>query len=408
MTRHYSTRDFFRNTPNALLSCYFKARGVLQDFDFTAIKETKIDALFEAWLALPDAQRASMDTELREVSEMSSDKGTKAIIDEAEFHLSEDGAHEAFVAKLMALPGHHERAMTTFLDHATLWKGATRFYHADTLSHWRKRKNLPQVKAAIDQASLDALAAAIGRYFRQAEGRGMHCVVEPYRRGELDYFFAYPEDYAQQAVEWVGDEFERRPHHPAFEIVFVYAQQGGRLDLHLTGDRKAVEPLQAIFAETILKCDELPADPTDTRVYNLFSLRRKDFSFTWNPASGVERVAVNKLRLSLNKDKKLTLEANPKHDAKAVYALLDKLAPVLPSHEYQISQVGITATVKLDPKAPAKTVTFQVTYPNSCSLKYDEIGLKLRAMLEASGIEPKEPAEGAAATDPAVPPAPTL
>jgi hypothetical protein len=38
MTRHYSTRKFFRNTPNALLARYFKARGVLQDFDFTAIK----------------------------------------------------------------------------------------------------------------------------------------------------------------------------------------------------------------------------------------------------------------------------------------------------------------------------------------------------------------------------------
>jgi hypothetical protein len=41
-------------------------------------------------------------------------------------------------------------------------------------------------------------------------------------------------------------------------------------------------------------------------------------------------------------------------------------------------------------------VTFQVTYPNSCSLKYDEIGLKLRAMLEMSDIEPRPP-EGEAA-----------
>jgi hypothetical protein len=195
MARQYSTRDFFRNTPNALLARYFAASGVLPDFDFKALKETKIDALFEAWLALPDAQRAGMDTELREICETSSEKGAKAIIDEAEFHLSEDGAHEAFVAMLTALPGHHERAMTTFLDYPALWKGATRFYHADTLSHWRKRKNLPKVKEAVDQPSLDALAASISRYFRQAEGRGVHCVVEPYRRGDLDYFFAYPEDH---------------------------------------------------------------------------------------------------------------------------------------------------------------------------------------------------------------------
>jgi hypothetical protein len=29
MAKHYSTKDFFRNTPNTLLARYFKARGVL-------------------------------------------------------------------------------------------------------------------------------------------------------------------------------------------------------------------------------------------------------------------------------------------------------------------------------------------------------------------------------------------
>ena len=38
-------------------------------------------------------------------------------------------------------------------------------------------------------------------------------------------------------------------------------------------------------------------------------------------------------------------------------------------------------------------VTIRITHPNSCSLKYDEQDLKLREMLEASGIEPKEPEE---------------
>jgi len=30
MAKHYSTRDFFRNTPNKLLARYFAERGVLQ------------------------------------------------------------------------------------------------------------------------------------------------------------------------------------------------------------------------------------------------------------------------------------------------------------------------------------------------------------------------------------------
>jgi hypothetical protein len=40
---------------------------------------------------------------------------------------------------------------------------------------------------------------------------------------------------------------------------------------------------------------------------------------------------------------------------------------------------------------PLKTVIIRITYPNSCSLKYDELDLRLRDMLKASGIEQKEP-----------------
>src|ERR1035441_6020473 len=43
--------------------------------------------------------------------------------------------------------------------------------------------------------------------------------------------------------------------------------------------------------------------------------------------------------------------------------------------------------------------TIRITHPNSCSLKYDELDLKLRDMLEASGIEPKEPTEGEETTE---------
>jgi len=62
-------------------------------------------------------------------------------------------------------------------------------------------------------------------------------------------------------------------------------------------------------------------------------------------------------------------------------------------HLYNVSQVEIAASVVTDPDKPAKTVPIRLTYPNSCSLKYDEVGIKLREMLEASGVEPKEPAE---------------
>jgi hypothetical protein len=84
MARHYSTRDFFRQMPNALLDRYFQARGLFGDLDFSAMKETQPDELFAAWLDLPDGQRNEMDAEFRDIFELSCEKGFRAIIDEAE------------------------------------------------------------------------------------------------------------------------------------------------------------------------------------------------------------------------------------------------------------------------------------------------------------------------------------
>lgn len=53
MARHYSTKDFFRQIPNALLARYFHARGMFGDLDFSALKETQPGKLFAGWLTLP-------------------------------------------------------------------------------------------------------------------------------------------------------------------------------------------------------------------------------------------------------------------------------------------------------------------------------------------------------------------
>jgi hypothetical protein len=396
MARHYSTKDFFRQMPNALLARYFHGRGLFGDLDFAAMKEGKPDELFAAWLALPDDQRNEMDAELRDIFALCCEKGFLAILDEARWQLR--NAPEKLtplVEKLSALPNHFERAMITFLDHKEFWKGATRFYHADTLSYWRKRKNLPHRPATVDDASIRQLADLIRNYFHHTEGRGKNCVVEPFRRGELDYFFCYPEDHSQRSIEWVNGVFDPRPHNPAFEVIYVYSQKEGSLDLNFRGSHKAVEPLQGMFAQAILKLDELPPDPKDERIYDLNPLRQKSFSFSYAVGSGIENVAVKKLRLSsrVNKGDRITLEADATQDPDAVYTLLDKIGKAVPLHLYNITQVELAASVVVDADKPAKSVTIRITHPNSCSLKYDELDLKLRDMLEASGIEPKEPAE---------------
>lgn len=88
---------------------------------------------------------------------------------------------------------------------------------------------------------------------------------------------------------------------------------------------------------------------------------------------------------------RITLEADSSRDSGAVYDLVDRIGRSARLDKYNVTQVELGASVTTDSGKPPKTVNICITHPNSCSLKYDEIGLKLRAMLEASGIEPKEP-----------------
>ena len=74
MARHYTTREFFRQMPNALLARYFEAHGVLAELDFVGMKETQPEELFEAWLKQPEGQRNAMDAELREIHALSCER----------------------------------------------------------------------------------------------------------------------------------------------------------------------------------------------------------------------------------------------------------------------------------------------------------------------------------------------
>lgn len=182
-------------------------------------------------------------------------------------------------------------------------------------------------------------------------------------------------------------------------MIFVYSQSEGSLDLNYRGTYKAIEPLQAMFAAAILGLPELPEDPKDSRVYDLAPLMQRSFDFTYDIGSGIESVTVKKLRLSsrATRGERISLEADTTRDPNAVYALLDRISAAMPMHQYSITQVDLAVSVVVEADRPPKLVNIRITHPNTCSLKYDELGLKLRDMLNASGIEPREPAE---ATEP--------
>jgi hypothetical protein len=398
MAKHYSIKSFFRETSGPLLGRYFDKQGHLPGFDFSSMNAAKLDELFGTWLYLPQDERKRMEGEFQEIFALSRDAAMPAIIHEAAWQMREKpGAHAAFVEMFAALPNHHERAMVAFLDYNECWKGASLLYHADTLPYWRKRKGFPHNSAAVDDSSVRELANLIRDLFHRTEGRGNHCHIDCLRRNSLDYYFAYPEDYSKQSIEWVNDTFAPRPHNPAFEIIYIWSEKDGSLDVNFRGDYKRIEALQAIFAQTILKLPELPPDPRDNRVYDLNQLRQEDFGFSIDPGTGIESVCVKLLRLSskVKAGDRITVEANSDKNPNAVYALLARIGQSVPLDLYNITMVEMTASVVLKAGSKAKKIPIRITHPNSCSLKYDELGDKLREMLGASGIEPREQSQGA-------------
>lgn len=188
-------------------------------------------------------------------------------------------------------------------------------------------------------------------------------------------------------MEWVGGTLKSQAHHPAFEIIFVYSEAEGSLDIYAPKNAKAVADLQVMFAKHILKLDALAEGQIDKRVYELAPVVEEDFTFKIEPALGIASVVVTRLRVTLkhNTKERITIEADAHKDPDAVYSRLQQLD--LPA--FYVSQVTVRVTFEPVGTQRAKTRTVNITHPNSCALNHDGNDLKIRQMLATSGIEPK-------------------
>ena len=383
MARQYSPTQFFRRVPNSLLARYFQERhGVLGEIDFEKLKETDVDPIFEAFRALPDGKQAEIEAECQDIDNMACQGGITALADEADFHQD-----QGFPDAMSKIDGFHGKAMWAFLEHPGYWAGATLFLHSDNIaeSSWKKRNDLPHLPPHVDPADTELLEQAISHYFHSKEGRGRNCKVEVFRRRDKEYFFAYPEDYAQSGVEWVRNSLSTQARHPAFEIIFVYCQSQGTLDIYAPRNTKYVGDLQELFADAILKLDELDAFAGGGLVYRLDPLADRDFVFKYAVTSGIESVAVKRLRLSLTTGRKrhVAVQADPTWDPKAIYDLMDDLH--LPP--FHVTQAEITVKFAPTPGTRSRTRTFRISYPNWCALRHDGRDEVIRQMLADSGVD---------------------
>jgi len=313
MAGQYSHRQFLRRTPNEFLESYFTSKGINLGVDF---KGQKIkEAIFQTLINLLEAQQAEIETEFQNINAMACEGGIMALRDEATFHKD-----DTFAESIDAIDGFHAKAMWAFLEKHEYWRVATMFLHVDNVaaSYWKKRNDLPRILASTQPEVISKLAKSISDFFHTKEGRGRNCKVEVYRRNNKDCFFAYPEDFGQSDVEWITNNLQTRSRHPAFEIIFVYCQDEGSLDIYAPKNNKAIPELQKCFVTTILKQTTLEDSTTDKQVYDLAPLADPNFEFQFDPDANIENVVVTRLRLTLKygPKKRITLEADTKKNQK--------------------------------------------------------------------------------------------
>jgi hypothetical protein len=156
----------------------------------------------------------------------------------------------------------------------------------------------------------------------------------------------------------------------------------------MKGNKETKKEVRALFADAILGL-EFGEFVEDQRVYDLSPLQASNPPFLFSPDSGIENILIKKLRIVINgTPERVTFEVNPDKNPNAVYDSLDRLR--LPLSQMTITQAGIVVDYIADAETgKTRTRSFDITWPNSCSLRHEGIDATIRQMLIDSGIEPR-------------------
>lgn len=395
MAQDLDIRHFFRRAPTEWLRRYFARDGLFLELDWGALGVRKIEPLWEAWLALDDTVRGRIVADFNGIKLLATPVGKVQIIDEAAYH----GKQREIADRLADLDDFYDCAFWVMLEHPDCWNGAVFFASADGKSkrYWRKRINMPLLGRRPTPADGQALSLALSSLFRATEGRGHRCVVHQFRRGvngELEYYFAYPQDHKQTTLEYREGEFTKRPFNPAFEIVFVHDDEQQTLSIWHEGKKERIKDLQVAFAKAIMGQDILRESPQDDRVYNLDVFRQEAFRIDPSPEFGIAGIEVRKLgvRVLGEQQHTINIDLGDKTPSHILYQRLAAATADIPSSMLKVSRIGLRVTFELGPREPRpKTRSFELAWPNSCSLQNDSHGILIQRMLADHKIEPRRP-----------------
>lgn len=386
MTRQYSAKTFLRNTPNDILRQYFEQRRIDPQLEWVRLHEAEVNPIFLALEQLPEQTRSTVDSDFRVINELACDDGIMAILEEAVFW-GRDWSDQ-----FAQMKNNYERAFWTFLNEPQRFHAAGSFHEMDRRGGWRRRFVGHRLEARADDEILGQLENRLRLFYRR-QGRGRFCHVDYYQRRSPDRhcYFAYPEDYASTDVGYDDDgRFQHRPRRSAFEVIFVYRPEDGMLEVCAKGNKKQITELEEILCQAILDLQELP-DEEGCVPYDLAVLKDRQFPFVTDPKDRVAAVHVRQLRFDLPgpMSRRVILSADTSHHTpQALHDLLDEAVnkTSLPLDSLHVSQAKLRLTFAPRNGERPKTLTFEVTYPDRCTLKDDPHDQIAKKYLKAWGV----------------------
>ncbi len=366
----FSLRDFLRNIPDDLLRQFCHHEKVLLEFDFDELpKLDRIEVLVAEFNALLEEKQQEIERIFLDVQDLAHEAGIKTLIEEGKFH------ERDLATELISLDGFQAKLLYVYLTHEKIFEVAALLNHADSFGKrsWKVRNGLPKLTTPrVDETAMREFEAALKEFYESRESRGRRCRVDPYLRGDVHYFFAFPEDYASSASAFnPQNELERKTFKPTFEIIFRYEPANGVLKLYAVGKPDAIEKLQQIFFKVILQ-SHLPEKPPKSHPFELDQILVRNFELPIDAKDQIDHVLIRKMRLSLKEDntQRIILEIAPEgemDDMRKLY--LDYLNHAkIAQQSKHVTQAEFEFEFLVKGKRKPKKIVFQVTYPDTENL----------------------------------------
>lgn len=373
MAKTFDLRKQLKLHGNHLLQRLFADAEEMRDIPWESLKLYEDEPIVHAWEATTEPRRRHYQVILQDVNELADAKGHKVLVEEMEWRCPEK------LAEFQQQKSPADKALWAYLNARTAFDEAAIFARAESLrggSFSDRWNSLPKMPVTVTSELRSALEDEIRSYYWKKELRGEVCTVHHYQRmGGAEFFFAYLPDWPdKQLIFDAENRLTPREDSYAFSNVFVYQPSEGAVELIAKGGTKVRLAMRKAFCRAVLGIEVDDEEPI-RNTYGLDHLLDPGFAFTTEAEDRIASVRLRRVRLVPNFSLPAIEHLEPKFTEHAtrdeVLMALSKLLAAYNLHRSDVSvtQVGIQLQFMSDGHKKPKSMTFNVSVPNTSDLK---------------------------------------